>query len=72
MQELKKKEVSTPDSRAHEVTDLLQQALQQPGVRELMEVYEQWQRRDEATRPYLQALGVKRIISASNTSRPVA
>lgn len=60
-----------PDTRPKQLSELLEQALRQPGVREFMAVYENWKALEDVTRPHRQAMGVKRIVSVSNTSGPM-
>lgn len=66
----KKNKKDSSGTQPPELSDLLRQALQQPGVRELMAVYENWKTLEDVVRPHRQAMGVKRIISASNVSGP--
>jgi hypothetical protein len=54
------------------VSELLEEALRQPGVREAMEVYQNWRELDEAARPYRAIAGVRTVVSASNNSVPTA
>jgi hypothetical protein len=72
MQKAKRSKKGSPGTQPQELSDLLTQALQQPGVCELMAVYERWQVLDNVARRYRQAMGMKRIISASNTSELIA
>ena len=50
---------------------LLQSALSQPGVRELVEVYEAWKAVEAVAAPQRQLMGVKRTVSVSSSSGPV-
>jgi hypothetical protein len=50
--------------------DRLKKALKQPGVKEAMEVYGNWRRKDESARPYRQAMAGRKIVYLSNTSNP--
>ena len=70
MRKAKKNKKDSPGTRPQELSDLLRQALQQPGVRELMAVYEHWKTLEHVAQSHRQALGVRRIISASNVSGP--
>lgn len=56
----------TPD----EASRILQQALERPGVREMMSVYQQWESLCRAARPYCQAVGRKTVIALADTSEP--
>lgn len=56
---------------AAELSELLEQALKEPGVKELMDLYDSWRTLEDAARPYRQAMAVRRIISASNSSTPI-
>ena len=60
----------TGDARSEQVSELLQRALSQPGVREVMEVYDHWQARNRAAEPYMRAMSAKQIVSLSNCSEP--
>jgi len=51
-----------------DLSDLIESARRQPGVKDLMAVYETWRTLDSATLQYRQTMGVKRIISLSNES----
>ena len=55
---------------SRQTDDLLKQAMQQPGIQKLMAVYEDWKKVDNIAKPFRQAMGVKRVISASNSSGP--
>jgi hypothetical protein len=68
MRKAKKNKKDSSNTRPQELSDLLRQALQQPGASEFMAVYEHWKTLDDAARPYRRAIGMKRVISASNTS----
>ena len=57
---------------AREAFDLFQMALRQPGVRELMDVYERWQQVDAVAEPYREAMAVKKMVAVSNSSYPAA
>ncbi len=56
--------------RSTELSELLKEALQRPGVREVMEVYQDWNTPDEVVRSCRDAQGVQRIVSASSDSIP--
>ena len=46
----------TPKSqREQEHAELLKEALSRPGIREVMQVYENWQRADRTMEPYRSA-----------------
>jgi len=62
----------TRTEQGTEVTKLLEQALKEPGVKELMDLYDSWRTLEEAAWPYRQAMAVRTIVSASNSSTPVA
>lgn len=55
---------------AQESRDLLRRALEKPGVRDLMLVYEQWEKFNRAAEPCRQAMSAKRVVCASNSSGP--
>ena len=62
------KKVRQSDVKAGE--RLLKQAMKNPGVRDLVEVYENWQRLDRSAEGYRQVLAPKSIVSSSDTSAP--
>jgi hypothetical protein len=59
-----------PD-RSADLSELLEEALKRPGVREVMEVYQSWTRADEVLRQYRRVLAVQRVVSASASSASV-
>jgi hypothetical protein len=46
-------------------------SINQPGISELMAVYNYWRTLDDVARQQFQAVGVKRVILASNSSGPM-
>ena len=50
---------------------LLKQALQQPGVKEAMKVYERSLKVQKAAQPYFLIAGSQEIVSASSSSEPL-
>jgi hypothetical protein len=70
MRKAKRNKKDSSGTQPQELSDLLKPALQQPGIRELMAVYENWKTLEDVVRPHRQAMGVKRIISVSNVSGP--
>jgi 16S rRNA U1498 N3-methylase RsmE len=63
---MKAREKQTARSTPTEIQDILREAMQQPGVQEVMEVYGEWRSLDEATRLHRRAMAVKRIVSLSD------
>ena len=63
-----RKGAKQPDPKSGE--RLLKQAMTNPGVRDLMEVYENWQRLDRPAQAYGQVAAPKSIASSSDTSAP--
>jgi hypothetical protein len=55
---------------AGDVSELIEKAARQPGVHELMTVYEKWRLFDDSCRPFRQIMGMIRVVSLSNTSGP--
>ena len=51
----KNKEVHRQSKREQEHAAMLEEALRQPGIRELMEVYRDWQRADSGLDAYRSA-----------------
>lgn len=62
------KRSAKPDAKT--VQRLLKQAMKNPGVRELVEVYENWQRLDRPAQAYRQVMAPRSIVSLSDTSAP--
>ena len=50
---------------------LLESAMKQPGIKEVMEVYNSWKVLDKTVQFHQQVLGMTRIVSLSNNSGPV-
>jgi hypothetical protein len=68
-----KKQVKKPDraeagDRQQELAELISQASKQPGVEQLMQVYQQWKPFEEVMRVHRQYLGIQRIVFVSNSS----
>ena len=57
-------------SRDLELQKLLEQALSQPGMSELLAVHEHWRKLEQVAVTERQLLGISRVISMSNTSAP--
>lgn len=53
-----------------QLNELLQKALQQPGIQDAMFVYEAWRRVDDAARPCIQAMSQRPVVSFSNMTSP--
>jgi len=70
MRAKKEKELQIMGRRS-QADDLLKQAMKQPGIQQLMAVYEDWKKVDNVAKPYREVMGVKRVISTSNTSGPI-
>ncbi len=51
-----------------DLSALIEAAQKQPGIQDLMAVYETWKEIENAIQPHKQAMGVRRIISMSNES----
>jgi hypothetical protein len=54
--------------RKGDVAELLRQALAQPGIRAVMQVYRSWDAVEKAARPYSQVMQDKPLITASDSS----
>lgn len=52
----------------NEVSKILEQAMAQPGINEIMQVYGNWQKINKAIEPYMSALAPRRIVTISNRS----
>ena len=61
---------ATPEEQAEALAELIEKARRQPGVAEVMKVYEGWRSADEAARPYLQTMTTRQIVSLSDNSGP--
>lgn len=59
------RQVSEPVSSLEE---LVRQAQEQPGIRELMAVHEAWARYERAAIPHRQLLALRRVVHLSNSS----
>lgn len=59
------------DTRLQQQADLLEQALQQPGVREFIEVYDSYRPLEDAARSYRQVMEIKSVVSTTDSSGPV-
>jgi hypothetical protein len=64
----KKPDQSRVQDRQEELADLISQASKQPGVQELMQVYQQLKPFEEVMRVHRQYLGIQRIVFVSNSS----
>ncbi len=53
-----------------EAFEILERALAQPGVKEMMSVYRQWESLREAVQPYSQAASCKTVVALADTSTP--
>lgn len=53
-----------------ELSELIDEALRQPGVREVVEVYSQWKDAEDVARPYRELSRVRTVVSASSRSAP--
>jgi hypothetical protein len=51
-----------------EVQEILERALERPGVREMMSVYREWERLDRAAQPYQLATRRKTVVATTDTS----
>jgi hypothetical protein len=67
----KGREVTARDKvGADEVSAILERALAQPGVREMMSVFQRWESLREAVRPYGQAASGRTLVALADTSAP--
>lgn len=64
---VKREEVCTD-----EAFEILQRALERPGVREMMSVYQQWEAIEGAVRAYSQTITPRTVMAATDTSVPPA
>ncbi|NLT78662.1 MAG: hypothetical protein GXX98_19250 [Planctomycetes bacterium] len=62
--------IKREEVRTDEAFEILERALAQPGVREMMSVYRQWESLREATQPYRQAASRKTAVALADTSTP--
>lgn len=56
----------TKSKRERERTAMLEEALARPGVREVMEVYQHWQKADRAMEPYRMAAKQHETVTTSD------
>ena len=57
---------SPPSKRERERAAMLEEALRQPGVREVMEVFGAWQRADRGLAPYRSATKEASIVTTTD------
>ena len=62
---VKREEVHTD-----EALEILQRAVAQPGVKEMMSVYQRWESLRDATQAYSQSASCKTVVSLADTSTP--
>ena len=58
----------TKSKRERERAAMLEEALARPGVREVMEVYQHWQKADRAMEPYRMAARQHETVTTSDRS----
>lgn len=56
------------DRIRYDLQYLIESARNQPGVKDLMDVYENWKTFESVNQQHQRMMGVKRIITASNSS----
>lgn len=61
-----KEKTKKPSTRAQSHEEMLKEAQSRPGVREMMEVYDHWQKADKGMDDY-RAATKKRIIATTTT-----
>lgn len=54
--------------RQKELVELISEAAKQPGIQQLMDVYQQWKPFEEAARAHQRFLGIHRVVMVSNSS----
>lgn len=54
--------------RQNELVELINEAAKQPGIQQLMEVYQQWKPYEAVARAHQQILGIHRVVIVSNSS----
>lgn len=59
-----------PRERAKKANEILRRALQQPGIKEMIEVYGQYQALESAAMTHRRVSGLKQHISSSSSSGP--
>ena len=62
---IKREEVCTD-----EALEMLQRAVAQPGVKEMMSVYQRWESLRKATQAYSQAASCRTVVALADTSTP--
>jgi hypothetical protein len=62
----------TKEERARDATAMLERALKEPGVREMMSVYKQWESIETTIQPYCRVTTPKMIVALADTSDPSA
>ena len=64
----RKRQRQSVKASAGRVEQILEEARKQPGISELLEVYQSWQRIETVIRPHRFFMGQQFVISASNSS----
>jgi hypothetical protein len=64
----KKPEQAAASNPQRELAELIDQASKQPGVQQLMQVYQQSKPYEEVMRVHRQYLGIQRVVFVSNSS----
>jgi hypothetical protein len=59
-----------PDVSRERLDELLEKAMEQPGIRDVMYVYDAWRHIDETCRPHFDAMDEQPSISVSNATSP--
>jgi len=66
----KNEQLPDSDTRSRDLDVMLKRAMGEPGIKELMAVYEQWKRVEVVARAGREAIRIRKVISVSNTSLP--
>ncbi len=61
--------IHSPSKREREHTDLLERALARPGVREVMNVHDNWREKDRGLNSYRAATKNPERITTTNSSK---
>jgi hypothetical protein len=57
-----------PNQRQKELAKLIRDAVKQPGIQQLMDVYQHWKPYEAVARAHQQFLGIQRVVVVSNSS----
>ena len=51
--------------------DILRRAMEQPGVKEMMSVYQRWEHLHRMVQPYCRTTPIRKVVATADTTEPV-